>query len=429
MTAVTSSSKNARLSRKDLIIFSLLAVIMVRQVLLEHQWALSSPSSVIVSSAGSGMIPIPPRALDGEGGDDAVVAKTMLLEEQGTRAIGYDFKVNPLAIPPGQAPNLPSIRVQDESDQVQRHGYGGRGDKAHLGGFAKMDHGGISPHLFKKMISDYGVHSFLDIGCGRGFSTSWFAMHGCDVLCIEGSHDGVSRSVLPQPERQVIEHDFSRGPFWPAKTYDVAWSVEFLEHVLVEYQVNYVAAMRKAAIIMVTSSMNIGWHHVEGKFYPLFAYLFRHTHTHTHARGCGVLPQTILTVISKLVAPISYSYYYHTSARQRMVDSQIRKLRIPIQPRAYQSSPELGQGGQKDVHRTHGTVLGRFLHSRQHESLYQSNRGRITRTRAFVPRTGMRPQEQDARDPSRMRPQQPRKPGVREDETVGLDRRNGHTVD
>ena len=113
------------------------------------------------------------------------------------------------------------------------------------------------------MIETLGVKSFLDIGCGRGFSTSWFAFHGCDVLCAEGSHDAVERSVLPDPSKQVVEHDFSRGPWWPEKTYDVAWSVEFLEHVGVQYHYNYVTAFRKAALIFVTASKNYGWHHVE----------------------------------------------------------------------------------------------------------------------------------------------------------------------
>jgi hypothetical protein len=175
----------------------------------------------------------------------------------------WNPKLNPLGIPPGKAQNLPSIRVEDENLNKRRRKYGGKGDKEHLGGFSELDPGGISPGLFKHMIEDYGVHSFLDIGCGRGFSTSWFSMHGVDVLCAEGSHDAIERSVLPDPATQVVEHDFSRGPWWPEKTYDVAWSVEFLEHVNVQFHYNYVMAFRKAALIFVTSSAGAGWHHVE----------------------------------------------------------------------------------------------------------------------------------------------------------------------
>jgi hypothetical protein len=164
----------------------------------------------------------------------------------------WDPNVNPLGIPPGKAPNLPSPRLKE--DTVKRGGgYGGKGDAEHLGGFSEIDPGGISPGLFKYMIEVLGVHSFLDIGCGRGFSTSWFAFHGCNVICAEGSHDAIERSVLPDPAKQVVEHDFSRGPWWPEKTYDAAWSVEFLEHVGTEYHFNYVTAFRKAALIFVTA--------------------------------------------------------------------------------------------------------------------------------------------------------------------------------
>jgi len=176
----------------------------------------------------------------------------------------WDPQVNPLGIPPGQAPNLPSIRLTAaEKTTVQRGGYGGKGDAEHLGGFAEFDTGGTSPGVWKYMIEVLGVHSFLDIGCGRGFSTSWFAFHGCRVLCAEGSHDAIERSVLPDPTHQVVEHDFSRGPWWPAQTYDAAWSVEFLEHVGTEFHFNYVTAFRKAALIFVTASSGNGWHHVE----------------------------------------------------------------------------------------------------------------------------------------------------------------------
>eukprot|EP00563_Minutocellus_polymorphus_P004704 CAMPEP_0181035664 /NCGR_PEP_ID=MMETSP1070-20121207/8442_1 /TAXON_ID=265543 /ORGANISM="Minutocellus polymorphus, Strain NH13" /LENGTH=371 /DNA_ID=CAMNT_0023113235 /DNA_START=151 /DNA_END=1266 /DNA_ORIENTATION=+ len=179
-------------------------------------------------------------------------------------AAAWDPKLNPLSIPPGKAQNFPSPRLQDSSAvDKKRKGYGGAGDEQHLGGFGEIDPGGINPGLFKYMITDLGVKTFLDIGCGRGFSTSWFHFHGCDVFCAEGSHDAWERSVLPDKEHQMVLHDFSRGPWWPEKTYDVAWSVEFLEHVNVNYHYNYVTAFRKAALIFVTASKGHGWHHVE----------------------------------------------------------------------------------------------------------------------------------------------------------------------
>jgi cyclopropane fatty-acyl-phospholipid synthase-like methyltransferase len=83
------------------------------------------------------------------------------------------------------------------------------------------------------------------------------------VLCAEGSHDAVLNSMLPDVENQVVEHDFSRGAWWPERTYDAVWAVEFLEHVGVQYHYNYITTFRKAALIFVTSSRWGGWHHVE----------------------------------------------------------------------------------------------------------------------------------------------------------------------
>lgn len=194
---------------------------------------------------------------------DTATATTKTTQTSSLAAAAWDPKLNPLGIPPGKAQNLPSIRVKDKELSAARRRYGGQGDKKHLGGFAQIDNGGISPGLFKKMVEEYGVHSFLDVGCGRGWSTSWFAFHGVDVLCVEGSHDAIQNSVLPDPSSQHVEHDFSRGPWWPEKTYDVAWSVEFLEHVGVQFHYNYFQAFRKAALIFVTSSSGPGWHHVE----------------------------------------------------------------------------------------------------------------------------------------------------------------------
>ena len=77
-------------------------------------------------------------------------------------------------------------------------------------------------HLIKHL----GIKSLLDVGCGRGISTSWFITHGLKyVLCVEGSHDAIQQSLIPQikhiPNRttyEIVEHDFSRGPWWPSRT-------------------------------------------------------------------------------------------------------------------------------------------------------------------------------------------------------------------
>ena len=115
--------------------------------------------------------------------------------------------------------------------------------------------------LWNWMQKVLNVRSMVDVGCGRGISTKWFLDHGSEVLCVEGSHDAVEQSLLPRSV--IVEHDFSRGPWWPNATYDLAWSVEFLEHVGRHYAQNYMPIFRRSALAFVTHSTWGGWHHVE----------------------------------------------------------------------------------------------------------------------------------------------------------------------
>lgn len=170
-----------------------------------------------------------------------------------------------IAIPQGKAVALPSIQISEEEEKdIKRGQYGGKGDKPHLGGFTEFDPLGVSPTLWKYLVTNLGIKSLLDVGCGRGISTSWFVTHGLEyVQCVEGSHDAVLQSIVPDAGKRVVEHDFSRGPWWPERTVDAAWAVEFTEHVGRNYQPNYLTAFRKAALIFVTHSNWGGWHHVE----------------------------------------------------------------------------------------------------------------------------------------------------------------------
>mmetsp|Transcript_1057 Transcript_1057/g.1627 ORF Transcript_1057/g.1627 Transcript_1057/m.1627 type:complete len:380 (-) Transcript_1057:233-1372(-) len=171
-----------------------------------------------------------------------------------------------LDIPEGEAIALPSIRItkeEEHSENIVRTVYGGEGDKKHLGGFTDIDLQGVSPSTWKYMVEWFGVKSLLDVGCGRGISTSWFDLHGVEVQCVEGSHDAIEKNIVPDKEHKIVEHDFSRGPWWPSKTVDAVWCVEFIEHVGRNFHQNYIPAFRKAALIFVSHSHWGGWHHVE----------------------------------------------------------------------------------------------------------------------------------------------------------------------
>ncbi|KAL3765981.1 hypothetical protein ACHAWO_002973 [Cyclotella atomus] len=41
---------------------------------------------------------------------------------------------------------------------------------------------GVSPTLWKHMVEWLGIESLVDVGCGRGISTSWFVLHGLKYI-------------------------------------------------------------------------------------------------------------------------------------------------------------------------------------------------------------------------------------------------------
>jgi 2-polyprenyl-3-methyl-5-hydroxy-6-metoxy-1,4-benzoquinol methylase len=86
-------------------------------------------------------------------------------------------------------PALPSVRIfgkEEEHASKLRKFYGGRGDKLHLGGFKGYDRMGVSNNTWNYMMGPLAIKSVLDMGCGRGISTSYFLENGAKVLCVEG---------------------------------------------------------------------------------------------------------------------------------------------------------------------------------------------------------------------------------------------------
>lgn len=165
------------------------------------------------------------------------------------------------------APNaLPALPVSDTVGQkLQEHrnalGYGGANEGMHIGGFLQNDTKSYERNLWHWLIFSQKVTSMLDVGCGMGYSSKYFLDHGVDVLCVEGSHEGVETTVLPKS--RVVEHDFTRGPWWPKdQVFDIVWSVEFLEHIDQKYLDNVVAAFKSARYLFVSHSTWGGWHHV-----------------------------------------------------------------------------------------------------------------------------------------------------------------------
>lgn len=63
-----------------------------------------------------------------------------------------DFGPISMTIPKGKAVAMPSVLISEE-EEIERGQYGGKGDKPHLGGFTEFDPLGVSPSLWKHMVT------------------------------------------------------------------------------------------------------------------------------------------------------------------------------------------------------------------------------------------------------------------------------------
>ncbi len=149
-------------------------------------------------------------------------------------------------------------------------------DEAHLGGYIRAantpilhsaagphgDRGTWNPLLWRWAIEDLDVRSVIDIGCGEGHAAGFFSDGGCEVLALDGSLQARYSSVVP--DRHVV-HDFVEGPFVPEKSFDMAWTCEFVEHVEARFLHNFlatIASSRKYVMMTFASPTQTGWHHV-----------------------------------------------------------------------------------------------------------------------------------------------------------------------
>ena len=129
------------------------------------------------------------------------------------------------------------------------------------GGFYQNDSNSYERQMWEWAIDKFNVRSIMDVGCGMGYSTLFFTKHPSieRVLCIEGSTDAIEHSLVPD---NTIQHDFTKGPYWPQESYDMLWCIEMLEHVEEKYMPYYMATFKKAKLLFVTAAVLGGWHHV-----------------------------------------------------------------------------------------------------------------------------------------------------------------------
>lgn len=128
----------------------------------------------------------------------------------------------------------------------------------HLGGHMNKVHTDRGP--LKIMMKEYNCKSLLDIGCGPGWQVDVAKDLGYQSYGIDGDW-----TVLPKKPNFWL-HDFTEGPVEHEanERYDLAWSVEFLEHIEEQYLPNVMESFRLCKYAIVTHAVpgQNGHHHV-----------------------------------------------------------------------------------------------------------------------------------------------------------------------
>ena len=152
----------------------------------------------------------------------------------------YQFSYTPPSAPPGHPDGL----------------------AAHLGGHENETH--LDEGAVDYLIKTFDIKSVLDIGCGPGGMVELFDSKKLCVIGIDGD-DKVERTE--KASKLITIHDFAKGSFIPKTTFDLGWSVEFVEHVDVEFMPNFIETFKHCKYVAMTHALpgQPGHHHVNCK--------------------------------------------------------------------------------------------------------------------------------------------------------------------
>lgn len=127
--------------------------------------------------------------------------------------------------------------------------------KHHLGGHLGITH--VDEGALNYFISEFKIKSFLDIGCGPMGMVHLAKQKGLYALGIDGD------PALNFSEN-FLKHDFTTGELVLDQKFDLAWSVEFLEHIEEKYINNFMATFKLCKFVFITHALpgKPGHHHV-----------------------------------------------------------------------------------------------------------------------------------------------------------------------
>ncbi len=158
---------------------------------------------------------------------------------------------------------MSELKLKKISDYGVRTTSGAYGFDAvpHLGGNIRGgDNATYYPELWQWLVEHFSVTRVLDVGCGDGINSGYFARLGCQIIGVDGL---LPNALHPESPYPVIVHDFSHGWLQLAKI-DLVWCCELLEHVHIQHLDNLIQTLLNGRIIALTHAEpgQGGHHHV-----------------------------------------------------------------------------------------------------------------------------------------------------------------------
>ena len=102
------------------------------------------------------------------------------------------------------------------------------------------------------LVARFDIRRMIDIGCGPGGMVKLANKMGLSAVGVDGDPRIPELSGLPS--HRLILHDFTQGELLSDERYDLAWSVEFLEHVEERFQKNYMKLFQRARYVLCTAA-------------------------------------------------------------------------------------------------------------------------------------------------------------------------------
>jgi SAM-dependent methyltransferase len=116
----------------------------------------------------------------------------------------------------------------------------------HLGGHSNRTHLDLNNLIYLK--EKFNIQTMVDIGCGPGGMIREANSRGITACGIDGDFTLNFNGI------DVVLNDFTKSPYKFGKNFDLAWSVEFVEHVSEEYIPNYMPIFQEAKYVFMTFS-------------------------------------------------------------------------------------------------------------------------------------------------------------------------------